>query len=109
MRKYIKRYGDLHGVAARVLVNLLDLHPIALNAIILPLPSYSLKVVEKYAGFQRTQNEYGGSWSMAKYIEATETEDVQLRRQLLDQILLYNKEDLAATWAVFSWLRSKAS
>jgi predicted RecB family nuclease len=46
---------------------------------------------------------------MAKYIEATETQDVRLRQQLLDQILLYNKEDLAATWAVFEWLRHKAT
>jgi predicted RecB family nuclease len=105
--KYITRYGDPQGVAGRVLANLLDLHPIALKCILLPLPSYSLKVVEKYVGFQRTQDEYGGSWSMAKYIEATETQDVQLRQQLLDQILLYNKEDLAATWAVFEWLRHK--
>lgn len=107
--KYIQRFGDRQGIAARVLENLLDLHPIALRSVLLPLPSYSLKVVEKYVGFKRSQDEYGGSWSMAKYIEATETRDEHLRNQLLDQILLYNKEDLAATWAVFEWLRSKAA
>jgi predicted RecB family nuclease len=105
--KYMARYGDPQGIAARILANLLDLHPIALKCILLPLPSYSLKVVEKYVGFRRSQDEYGGSWSMAKYIEATETHDVQSRQRLLDQILLYNKEDLAATWAVFEWLRRK--
>ena len=48
------------------------------------------------------------TWSMAKYIEATDTEDQALRNQTMDQILVYNKEDLAATWAVFQWLRSLA-
>jgi predicted RecB family nuclease len=71
----------------------------------LPLASYSLKVVEEYVGFQRTQDEYGGSWAMAQYIEATETEDEVTRNKLVDEILKYNEEDLAATWAVLCWLR----
>ena len=39
---------------------------------------------------------------MAKYIEATETEDENLREEVMDQILTYNREDLEATWACFS-------
>jgi len=105
--EYVKRFGDPNGVAGRVLGNLLDLLPITRDSVVLPLYSYSLKEVEKYVGFKRTQDEYGGSWSMAKYIEATETQDEALRQQTMDQILLYNKEDLAATWAVFEWLRKK--
>jgi predicted RecB family nuclease len=58
-------------------------------------------------GFKRSQAEFGGSWSMAKYIEATETEDEKLRHQVMGEILLYNKEDLTATWAVYQWLRNK--
>ena len=46
VKQYIDRYGDPDGVAARVLRNLVDLLPITKNAIALPLPSYSLKVVE---------------------------------------------------------------
>jgi predicted RecB family nuclease len=71
----------------------------------LPLPSYGLKVVEEYVGFKRTQDEYGGAWSMAQYIEATETEDEDARQKVMDTILKYNEEDLAATWAVLVWLR----
>jgi len=52
-------------------------------------------------------DEYGGDWAMAKYIEATETEDAGQRAQVLDQILAYNREDLEATWAVLKWLKSK--
>ena len=71
----------------------------------LPLPSYSLKVVEEYVGFKRTQEEYGGQWSMAQYIEATEIEDEVARQKVIDEILKYNEEDLAATWAVLCWVR----
>jgi len=73
----------------------------------LPLPSYGLKVVEEYVGYERTQDEYGGEWAMAKYIEATETEDADLREQVLDKIKIYHREDLEATWEVLKWLKSK--
>src|SRR6266496_23066 len=107
--QYIERYGDPDGIAARVLNNLLDLLPITKNAIALPLPSYSLKVVEEYVGFKRTQDEYGGTWAMAQFILATETENESERSLLMSDILKYNGEDLAATWAVFEWLRNKAA
>jgi predicted RecB family nuclease len=107
IEQYVDRYGDPDGIASRVLANLLDLLPITKSAIALPLPSYSLKVVEEYVGFKRTQDEYGGSWAMAQFILATETEDEAERNQRMGEILKYNEEDLAATWAVFEWLRSK--
>ena len=44
---------------------------------------------------------------MATFIKATETDDEATRKKLLDAILTYNREDLAATWAVFQWLREK--
>jgi predicted RecB family nuclease len=105
--KYIKRYGDPDGIAARILANLCDLLPITRNSLVLPLPSYSLKVVEEHVGFKRTQDEYGGAWAMATFIEATETQDKAKRDELMGQILTYNEEDLAATWAVLEWLRSR--
>jgi predicted RecB family nuclease len=107
VKVYIERYGDPKGVAGRVLKNLLDLLPITKNSVVLPLPSYSLKVIEEYVGFQRTQDEYGGEWAMAKYIEATETDDEETRSRLMESILTYNREDLEATWCVFEWLRCK--
>ncbi len=108
VRQYVGRHGDPDGTAARVLGNLLDLLPITRNAIALPLPSYSLKVVEGYAGFRRKQADYGGDWAMAQFILATETEDEAERNARMAEILNYNEEDLAATWAVFEWLRGKA-
>jgi uncharacterized protein len=107
MDLYLERYGDRDGIAARVKENLLDLLPITQRSIALPLPSYSLKVIEKYIGFKRTLDEVAGDWAMAKYIEATETQDSAKRDDVMEKILWYNREDLESTWAVLNWLRSK--
>ena len=40
-------------------------------------------------------------------ILATETENDAERNALMAEIREYNEEDLAATWAVFEWLRGK--
>jgi predicted RecB family nuclease len=106
---YIQRHGDSTGTAQRVLSNLVDLHPLTKGAIVLAEPSYSLKVVEKLAGFKRSQDEYGGTWAMAKYIEAVETEDPNVRTEIINSIIKYNEEDLAAMWAVFQWLKEQVS
>ncbi len=104
VRKYIERFGDPAGVGVRVLKNLCDLLPITKKAVVLPDPSYSIKLVEKRAGYQRTLPESNGAWSMAEYIKAVETEDEDLRKETMDKIMLYNREDLEATWAVMGWL-----
>ena len=104
----IGRYGDPDGVAARLKTNLFDLLSAVKDSVVLPLPSYSLKVVEGYVGFRRRLPEANGSWSIAKYIEATETDDHAARAAILNQILAYNEEDLDATWAVMEWLRRPA-
>jgi len=104
---YRERHGDREKIAERVRGSLVDILPITQRSIALPLPSYSLKVVEKYVGFKRTLNDVAGDWAMAKYIEAIETKDPAKRDEVMTQILDYNREDLEATWAVFNWLKSK--
>jgi predicted RecB family nuclease len=108
LRRYAGRFGDLGGIASRVAGNLLDLLTVTRDSVVLPLPSLSLKVVEDYVGYERKEAEYGGAWAMATFIEATETSDEGKRKELMDKIIAYNKEDLEATWAVFEWLRRKA-
>ena len=94
---YVRRHGDPAGVAARIRRNLLDLLEVTKRSLVLPLPSRSLKVVEKHIGFRRSQRDYGGEWSMARYIEAVETGDEAKRTALLEEIRIYNEEDLQAT------------
>ena len=104
VRKYVERFGDPTGVAARLQESLVDLLPLVKDALVLPIPSYSLKAVEEYVGFERSQDTFGGDWSIARYIEAVESEDEEERKRLLDEICIYNREDLEATWAVLQWM-----
>jgi predicted RecB family nuclease len=120
VKEYMNRYGDLSlplpagegrgeghpGVAARVLANLVDLLEVFRKSVVLPLPSYSLKVVEKFVGFERTLSEASGQWSIARYIEAIETSNQAERDAILAEIRLYNEEDLGATQAALEWLRA---
>ncbi|MDM7925990.1 MAG: TM0106 family RecB-like putative nuclease [bacterium] len=105
IRSYIGRYGDRDGIGERVLKNCLNLLPVTKKAVVLPVPSYSLKVIEKQAGFIRSMEEFGGDWSIARYIRAVETGDDRLRREIVSEIQKYNREDLEATWAVLQWLK----
>jgi predicted RecB family nuclease len=104
---YLQRFGDPDGVAERVLHHLLDLCSVTKEALVLPLPSYSLKVVEKHVGFQRKLADYDGDRAMASYIEAVETGSWERREDLMSEILAYNREDLEATWVVLKWLKGK--
>jgi predicted RecB family nuclease len=114
IKTYIERYGDdEHGTAAKVMDLLLDLLPITRESIALPLPSYSLKVIEqsdavfKATGFKRTAADVAkGDESIAAYMEAVETDNMSRRQEIVDAICAYNQEDLEATWAVQNWLRS---
>ena len=105
---YLERYGDRDGVAERVKDNLLDLLPITRDSVAVPLSGYGLKEIETLTGYERQLEEFGGEWSMARYIEATETRDEAERAAIMDEILAYNREDLEATWAVMEWLLEPA-
>ena len=104
LNRYIERYGDKKGIAERIKRNLLDLLPVTKKSIAIPREGYSIKVVEKHIGFKRTLDEYGGDWAIAKYFEAKVNNDFTRQKQLIDEILLYNHEDLDSTWAVLEWL-----
>ena len=69
-------------------------HP---HLLAVPVSSYSLKDVETVAGYERQLEETSGGWSMAKYIEATESEDREERDALIGEIRDYNREDLEAS------------
>jgi predicted RecB family nuclease len=109
LKSYIDRYGDRDGIALRVLANCVDLLRITRDALVVPEYSYSLKVIERRAGFRRSMKDYGGDWSIVQYIKAIETEDEALRKSIMADILKYNEEDLQATWAVLQWLKAKST
>ena len=104
VNKYIERYGDPNGIAARVLRNLWDLHPQIKNNFFLPTYSYGLKDVEGLANFSRSQDDYGGLWSIVMYDRYLNASDPVQAQALLDEILVYNTEDIQASLAVYEWI-----
>lgn len=101
---YIDRYGDIRGVGEKVLENLWDMYSAITSSVALPVPSYSLKQIEHYVDFKRTQEEYGGSWSIVRYnqyLQATREDDAN---RIINEIQTYNREDLLATYSVYKWL-----
>jgi predicted RecB family nuclease len=106
IKNYAETYGDPDGVAGQILeTNLLDLLKITTASVALPLPSYSLKVIEKYVGYKRKLAGYKGDKSIARYMEAVETNDESHREQIVEELKKYNGEDLEATWVVQQWLQ----
>lgn len=106
LERYIENYGDWGDTGRRVIDRLVDLLPIVQQSVALPTPSYSLKVVERYVGFERQQKQFGGDWVMSKYLEYIASTDDCQRGDLQRQICLYNEEDILATDAVLTWLRA---
>ena len=105
LENYIGRYGDPSGVGRKVVENLVDLLKVLRRAVTLPVHSYSLKVVEEYVGFKRSQDEYGGDWSIAVWEEAVVAANPEQRRRLLEKLAAYNAEDLLGMWEVYRWLQ----
>ena len=73
----------------------------------LPEPSQRLTVIERRVGYERQVEEYGGDWSIAHFIKATEENDEAERQAIMDEILNYNREDLEPTSAVLGWLLNR--
>jgi predicted RecB family nuclease len=102
--RYVERHGDPGGVAARVSGALFDLHHALRAAAVLPLRSYSIKEVAPWLGFQWTHADMSSQWSTVQYRLAQATGDPQQRQQVLDTIAAYNRDDLLAMKAVWSWM-----
>lgn len=104
VNNYISRYGDIAEVGKRVVNNLWDLYRTLTSCVILPVPSYGLKQLESFIGFKRTQEEYGGPWSIVRYNQYLQAPTSEEAERILDEIRLYNREDLLATYSVYKWL-----
>lgn len=105
--KYIERYGDSGDIGARVLENLWDMQKALTKSLVLPIYSYGLKHVETLTGFERTQEEYGGLWSLVTYDKYLHAASPGEAERILQTILTYNSEDLLASLATYEWLEQK--
>ena len=108
IRSYIQRYGDRDGIASRVLDGCFDLLRAVRDSLALPVPSYGLKVIERLCGYKRGMEDFGGDWSIARYLRASQSPDEAERARIIADIARYNQEDLQAMAAVLRWARGLA-
>jgi len=106
LSQYVDRWGDREGIAARVASLLWDMEKRAIRGrLCLPVHSYGLKHVEKCAGFERSQEDYGSLWSVARYNAYLEATDEAERKVIENELLTYNEDDCMAMRHVLRWAR----
>jgi len=86
---------------------LVDLYQVVRKSFIIGKDSYSLKRIEEVAGYSRELDLNSGIDSIFYFERYLNSNDLSLKNQLKEEILLYNKDDCMATEVVCNWLRNQ--
>jgi predicted RecB family nuclease len=95
-----KLYGAPDGFLQAVLPRFVDLHEWVTRTVVLPIESYTLKLIARWLGFEWRNGAANGAQAICWYSEWLETGN----ESLLDDIVLYNEDDCLATYHVKEWL-----
>lgn len=98
VRQLVATFGEAPR-ADRIQARLVDIEKMLKNSVVLPLLGYSLKDVDKYIGFKRSDTMKGDD-SILEYLAWLEDGDYAH----LERIISYNEEDCRATLAIRDWL-----
>lgn len=82
---------------------MIDLAKVVQDSVILPLYFYSIKDIAKYLKFSWRSVKAGGAQSILWYEEWLEKQD----RQILEDLIGYNEDDVKATEVLHQWLVKK--
>ena len=106
-----ERQGVTPEARARLRSRLVDVHARLRRHWLLPVPSYGLKSVAGWLGFEWRQKGGDGArclmwWRQWRqwHSQPSDPAAVQVSRQLLTRLFRYNQDDNLATWAVARWL-----
>ncbi len=98
------RYGAPIGFIEDLAERSVDLLERLREAIIFPLSFYSLKDIAQFLDFHWRHSDASGLNSVLWYEEWLTTGN----RELLDDVVKYNEDDVLATWHVRNWAKKKA-
>ncbi|KAI9132647.1 TM0106 family RecB-like putative nuclease [Acaryochloris sp. CCMEE 5410] len=93
-------YGNPDTIIQPLLERFIDLHAHVTHTVVLPVESYTLKLIARWLGFQWRNSEANGAQSIYWYSEWLSTGD----RDFLDTIVEYNEDDCQATYQIKNWL-----
>jgi predicted RecB family nuclease len=81
---------------------MVDLHPIVKRSAVLPARGYGLKRIAPFVGVKYSAADAGGAQSIFWFQEYQRNPN---RRDILETLLTYNREDCIAMKSVEEWLR----
>jgi uncharacterized protein len=105
----LKRLMGFHGTREDAVDRLLrearlvDLYGVVRQSMRISQPSYSIKLLEAFYGFERTAGVGAGGDSILAFEQFLDSGD----RALLDEIAAYNEEDCRSTLALVRWLHER--
>jgi len=103
LRQLAERYGDEAHPGFKRFVNALqDVKDIIRASCVFPIYFYSLKSIAKFLGASWGSDVKGGGESVIAFDRWLETKD----RAILEDIIVYNKDDVRATAFLINWLRT---
>ena len=108
----IRRLSGVHDTRTELRDRLLrehrlvDLYRVVSGGLLLALPSYSIKKVEAYYGLQRGADVVNAGESIVQYERFRMSNEETERKQLLDEIEHYNRDDVLSTLKLHQWLRT---
>ena len=100
LRKLVERHGIDEHLEDKLFDNLIDLHRVLKESVILPLHSYGLKPVAKWMGFEWRETESDAAMSMLWFDLWLSTGDRRYSELAVD----YNEDDCRATKVVKEWV-----
>ena len=111
IRRLAERYELLEHPVVDWLLNdpssCFDIQKSVTKALLLPVTGYGLKAICKnpaLVNFQWDVEESGSQWSVVRYCDYLECGDETARASIKDELLSYNRDDVAATRALEVWL-----
>lgn len=109
----IQKLSSLHDTRTELRDRLLregrlvDLYRVVSSAVVLAVPSYSIKKVEAYYRGARAGAVANAGESIVMYEAFRGANDPAEQQRLLDDIESYNKDDVESTWQLHQWLESQ--
>ncbi len=102
MKKMAEKYPSLSERIQKIILSCTDLMKFIRSHIFIPVPSYSIKNVAPYLGFNWRQKDIGGFETMALYLDFLEN----YNSEAFEKIVTYNEDDCKAMWFIDKVLTS---